>query len=338
MKSKILHILCVLSLLLSASCKDELKVPGPIGGTLKNDCIKRSIGPNVASLQIEFVYAMALPRSDGKILSAKVEASIDGADGTWMENNSYHTNSSGVDIPVLVGNPSVTSGTKTEVVFTADTSAAALRYYYIIPEAAKGKEVSFVFSAEASNGEIVSYSMGPYPVAMMDIQFDLVLTDDNTAQYLSLADMAVLDETTAAANPGKVDLVYLYRVMNAGTTNVFGHALLSPGADAGYFPTGVTLPAGANNATRLRKFNNTLDRHLNRNYGQYVWDNDLITIALDDMPLYALTLPVNGGVWAQTQDGKYKAFVYVNEQNPGTSGSKLPANSIRISMKRYTMK
>lgn len=323
MKSlKILHILCALSLLLATSCKDEVTAPGPIGNILKNDCIKRSIGPNVAGLEIEFVYAIALPRSEGKIISAQVEASIAGAAGTWMEHNSYYTNTSGVNIPVPVGNPSVTSSTKTEVVFTTDTCAAALRYYYKIPESAKGKEVSFVFSAKASNGETVSYPMGSYLIEMMDITFDLEAVD-GTACYLSLADMVIMDEVTAAANPGKIDLVYLYR------SDLIGHALAAPTADPQYIPN-VVIPAGATNNTLVRKFSETYrERHLSRDYGIWVWDKDLISLDFTNMPNYALNLVQHGGVWAQTQDGKYRAFVYVNQ---------LRTNGARISMKRYTMK
>jgi hypothetical protein len=59
---------------------------------LQNDVIKRSLGPNIVTQGIEFAYAMAIPPSKGKLLSAEVEASIPGATGTYLENNSYFTN------------------------------------------------------------------------------------------------------------------------------------------------------------------------------------------------------------------------------------------------------
>jgi hypothetical protein len=96
---------------------------------------------------------MALGFDAGKLTSAQVEATIPGAAGTYLEHRSYYTNSSGDDIGIVVGNPSVTNGGRTEVTFTKDTCAAALRYYYIIPEEARGKSVTFTFSAKASTGE-----------------------------------------------------------------------------------------------------------------------------------------------------------------------------------------
>jgi hypothetical protein len=122
------------------SCeKDEYKVPDPVSA-LSNDCIKRTLGPNIATLPIEFVYAMAIPKSKGKLAFAEVKASIPGAPGTYLEHRSFYTNSSGVDVPVTVGTPSVTDGATTKMNFTVDTSAASLRFYYIVPNEARGKQ------------------------------------------------------------------------------------------------------------------------------------------------------------------------------------------------------
>ena len=60
--SKIYYFFCVLFILFSAACTDELEKTGPIGKELKNDCLKRSLGPNIVGNEIEFVYAMALPQ------------------------------------------------------------------------------------------------------------------------------------------------------------------------------------------------------------------------------------------------------------------------------------
>ena len=330
-----INVICVLFLLFSAACTDDdLKRDGPIGNILKNDCIKRSLGPNVVGLDIEFAYAMALPPEAGKIISANVEASIAGATGTYMENRSFYTNGSGIDVGITVGNPSITSSAKTEVSFTTDTCAATLRYYYMIPEEAKGREVSFTFTANASNGETVSYKMGPYAIANMDMELDLIV-NDGTNCYLSIADMAVYNETEAAANASKIDLIYLYRKISGIT---FEHAFASPSADARYLPD-IILPSGLSNSSLIRKVYGLRDRHLARlQYGIYVDDLDLKTIDFTGMPNYATNVKNEGGMWVQTSDGKYHAYIYVNEVNPGSAGSTLPANSARISMKRYTMK
>ncbi|MFN7279851.1 MAG: DUF4466 family protein, partial [bacterium] len=208
------------------SCeKDEYKVPDPVSA-LSNDCIKRTLGPNIASLPIEFVYAMAIPKSKGKLAFAEVTASIPGAAGTFLEHRSFYTNSSGVDVPVTVGTPSVTNGATTKMNFTVDTSAASLRYYYIVPNEARGQKVKFTFSVTASDGTTAYYEMGPYDVSKMEIKRNIAVSNNNMA-FLSIADMTSYNATSAASNAAKIDLVYLYRT----TPTTFTHGLVAPGAD-----------------------------------------------------------------------------------------------------------
>ena len=324
--SKNLYIICVFSLLFSVACEDDLQKTGPIGKILKNDCLKRSIGPNVVGNEIEFVYAMALPRTEGKILSASVEASIAGAEKTYMEHRSAHADGSGADAWVTVGSPCINSGGKTEVTFIRDTCAAALRYYYIIPEAAKGKDVSFTFKVSASNGETVAYKMGPYKIAKMDMKLDLPVSNGDKC-FISLADMTVYTQTEAAANAAKIDLVYLYRSIPGIT---FGHAFVSPSCDSQYRPD-VSIPSGVNNSSLIRKVYGLRDRHLARGqWGIYVDDIDLQTLDFANMPNYVTNMTVESGLWVETQDRAYRAYIYVNSTN--TNGSAV------ISMKRLAMK
>lgn len=327
---RLIHILCILSVVLFAqSCSDD-----DPDTQLNNDCIKRSLGPNVVGLEIEFVYAMALPSGTGNIVSAQVEATIPGAGGTWLEHHSYHTNAAGEDEGIVIGNPSTTSGSRTEVTFTRDTCAAALRYYYQIPEEARGKDVSFTFSARSSNNETVTYQMGPYKIASMDIALDMIATNEEKC-YISLADMKVYDVAEAAANPSKIDLVYLYRKVDGIT---FEHGFVSPSAGT-EFLQGAVVPSGAANKTTIRKVYGLRDRHLARlQYGVYVDDLDFIELDLTGMPDYAINVKNEGGIWAETQDGKYRAYIYVNEVNPGSSNPQIPDKSARISIKRYMMK
>src|SRR5690606_22015264 len=125
---KYIGILAVV--LFASSCQDDEYTVPEASSHFQNDAIKRSFGPNVAGLEIEFVYAMALGCDQGNIVSAQVEASIPGAEGTYLEHHSYHTGSGGADVGVVVGNPSTTTGNVTTVDFTVDTCAASLRYYY----------------------------------------------------------------------------------------------------------------------------------------------------------------------------------------------------------------
>ena len=310
------------------SCEKEEEYAVPVAKTeLQNDCIKRTIGPNVVGIDLEFVYGIAMGYNTGKITSAKVEASIAGATGTYLEHRSFYTNSSGIDVPVTIGNPSVTTGTVTEVTFTKDTVAAALRYFYRIPEEAKGKEVSFTFSAKASTGETVTYKMGPYLVGKVDMKLDLLLSDNNN-MYLSVADMAVYNAVSAAANPAKIDLVYLYRAI---TGISYLHSLTSPATNPEYMP-GVTLPAGVTNSTKFIKTYGLRDRHLARlQYGIYIDDIDFEKIDFTGAPDYGINMRVESGAWVETSDGKYRAFVFVNKVDN-------TKKEMTVSIKRYTMK
>jgi hypothetical protein len=273
---------------------------------------------------LEFAYAMALPKINGKLVSAEVEASIAGASGTFLEHRSFYTNSSGVDVPVTIGTPSTTVDKLTKVTFNVDTNASTLRYNYVIPEEARGKSVSFTFTATSSDGKTATYKMGPYAISKMAIKKNLAVSNGVNA-FISIEDMAVYNATAAATNAGKVDLVYLYRA----TPTTFTHALVSPGADAAYLP-GVTLPSGVNRSTKLRKVFNLQDRNLsNLQYGIYVDDIDFTQLDMVDMPNYALGLRAEAGVWVETTDKKYRAYIFVNSINA--------AGTAVISIMRYTL-
>jgi len=315
-------ILIMLTSLLACT-KQEYTIPDPVS-QLTNDCIKRTIGPSIVSLPLEFAYAMALPKINGKLVSAQVEASIAGASGTFLEHRSFYTNSSGVDVPVTIGTPSTTVDKLTKVTFSVDTNASTLRYYYVIPEAARGQSVSFTFTANSSDGKTATYKMGPYAISKMSITKNLAVSNGANA-FISIEDMAVYNAASAATNAGKIDLVYLYRA----TPTTFTHALVSPGADAAYLP-GVTLPSGVNRSTKLRKVFGLQDRNLsNLQYGIYVDDIDFQQLDMVDMPNYALGLKAESGVWVETTDKKYRAYIFVNSINA--------AGTAVISIMRYTL-
>ena len=312
-----------LSLTFAACKKQEYAIPDPVS-QLSNDCIKRTVGPSIVSLPIEFTYAMALPASKGKLVSAQVEASIAGAAGTYLENRSFYTSTSGQDVGVTVGSPSVNDGKVTRVAYTVDTNAATLRYFYTIPEEARGSSVSFTFSVTSSDGKTASYKMGPYNVSTMMIKRSMAVVNNATA-YISIENMAVYNSADAATNAGKVDLVYLFRA----TPIPFAHALVSPAADVQYLP-GVTLPGGVNRNTKVLKVFSLQDRNLaNLQYGIYIDDIDFKQIKMADAPNYAIGLKAESGIWVETMDGKYRAYILVNSVNA--------AGSAVISMLRYTL-
>ncbi len=304
-------------LLFIVGCKKQEYALPTAKEELQNDVIKRTQGPNIVGQSIEFAYAMAISPGYGKLISAEVEASIAGAAGTYLDNKTYYTdvNQSGLDVGISIGQPSVTSGTKTTVTFTKDTSAATLRYFYVIPPEARGKSVSFKFSAKSDDGESVSYSMGPYTIAKMDMVRNLAVSNNNLA-YISIADMTVYNAAVAATNAAKIDLVYLYRNL---TTSAFNHALVSPAADTLYLP-GVTLPAGVNRSTKMIKVFNLQDYNLAQlQYGIYIDDLDFEELSFATAPNFAINLKAEAGVWVETADGKYRAYIYINSVNSNGS-------------------
>jgi hypothetical protein len=168
--------------------------------------------------------------------------------------------------------------------------------------------------------------MGPYNISKMDIKRNIRVSNNNDSSYISIEDMAVYNRNTVAANAGKIDLVYLYRATPAS----FMHALVSPAADAQYLP-GITLPAGVNRSTKMRKVFNLQDYNLARiNVGIFVDDKDFQEIVLSDAPNYALGLRAEAGTWVETADGKYRAYIFLNSVNANGSAT--------ISMLRYALK
>ena len=309
------------------SCKKSgYALPTP-SDKLQNQAIKRTLGPNIVGQQIEFAYAMAILPSKGKLVSCAAVASIAGGPGTYMENRSFYTAQNGADVGVPVGTPAVTKDATTTVTYNHDTSAATLRYYYVIPEAARGKTVTITFTATSSDGESISTVMGPYIIAKMDMKLNMKVSDGNL-MYISIGDTAVYNATDAAAHAASIDLVYLYRNI---TTSAFNHALVAPAADPQYLP-GVTLPTGVNRTAKLLKTFNLNDHNLapNEQYGGiFIDDIDFQTIDLSNSPNYTINLKQDAGVWVETADGKYRAYIFFNAVATGTA---------TISMKRYALK
>ncbi len=294
---------------------------------INNKCLKRTQGPNVVGNDIYFVYAMAIPYGSGSLTSCTVEASIPGATETWLENKSYHTNSSGFDEGVVIGDPSVNDGTKTTVTFTTDTCAASLRYYYRIPEEARGESVSFRFTAKADDGRTISLDMGPYQISRQYLKRDITLSKSRC--YISLEDMAAYTLEEAREFPEKIDLVYLWRnKINLGVE--FGHVFASPTADKEWLDN-LEVPETMTRDVHIRKEWGIIDGHLTDepDYGTYIDDIDFETIRLADMPNYCVNMKEKGGMWVETADGKYRAYIYINSLRSTSGGV--------ISIKRYDM-
>ena len=298
-------VLLSFALTLVACDDDPVLLKDPVSA-LSNDCIKRSlpVAPNIVGNEIEFAYAMAIPNELGKLSSAQVVSSIAGATGTYFDPNSYYTNSSGQDIPVKVCSDSETNGTTTVIDFTVDTCAATLRYYYIIPEEARGKDVQFSFSVKASNGQVAEYKLGPYKISKMDMAKNLSVTNDKC--YLSFL------------NEGEAVHIYSKADLQANPSS-------SPKEDMG----GTELPSGFVNNTKMIKVYGLQDRQLSDlQYSKFIDDLDFETIDMSKCTNYILGLKEEAGAWVETADGKYRAYVYIN---------KASASEVTVSVKRYKM-
>lgn len=317
-------------LLALCACDDDPQLLHDAVTSLSNDCIKRSlpVAPNIVNNDIEFAYAMAIPTELGKLASAQVVASIAGAEGTRLDPNSYYTNNSGQDIPVRVANDSQTSGGTTSVEFSVDTCASTLRYYYKIPEEAKGKEVQFTFSVKSSNGQTAQYKMGPYKISKMDMTLNQTVTPQNC--FLSFGNegeaVHVYSAEEVKNDPSllpKIDLMYAY-----STKADLGHAVYTASSPAEYMD-GAALPEGFVNDTRMLKMYGLTDRQLaDLQYNKYIDDLDFLTLNMDKTINYILGLKEESGIWLETADGKYRAYVFVNSTEN---------ENMVISVKRYPM-
>lgn len=320
-----LLLFCLIVLL--ANCSDDAYEIPQAGEGLQNDLIKRSVGPNVVGTTIDFAYAAAISSEQSLLSTITVESSIVGAAGTGLENVSYHTNSSGLDVGVQVGAPAVQEGNSWKVNFTTDTTAATLRYHYVIPEEARGQSIVFTFKAKAKDGKEISIKTEPYEISNMSMQLDLVGKDGETA-FFSIEDMKWYNASEAVTKADKIDLIYLYRNL---PTITFGHSLVSPSADPMYLPN-LTLPNGVDRKSKFVKAWQLQDQQLARlQYGVYVDDVDLLGKSFTDAPDFAINLKAESGLWVETADGKYRAYIFINALNN-------VSKEIKVSIKRLTVK
>lgn len=326
-----------------ASCKASEKYLADPITNLNSRCIKRSLGPNLVGRQIEFAYAMAIPKAVGSLASARVVATIAGAGTTYLDSLSRNTSLSGTEVGVKVASASVNTGNSTDIVFLPglDTIAATLRYFYVIPEEARGKTVSFTFSVTGSNGRTHSLRMGPYTISNMDIATGINLsTAAAGAKFISITDMRAYTPAQISSDPTiapRIDLVYL---SNDSTIN-FKHALYSPAAVPGdpLASRLITLPAGMTNNTLMRKTNEIRDRQLSGDRGVYVDDIDLLSVNFANSQNFYVGLGQYAGTWLQTQDGVYRAYLYISTASTPSTPPAAPVTPIMtVNIKRLTIK
>ena len=327
------------------SCSDD------DDSTLRNDLIKKTVAPAIAGEKIEFAYAMGTQM--GQLGQAEARASISGAEGTGFELNSWFTArnklvvngvtyQAGDDVPVQTVKDASTNGaTSTATMMDkvdehymnpavafgtsqASLIAATVRYAYVVPAEAKGKNISFTFSSTSSTGAKASYSTPSYPVSKMDMK-RLIELGNEGACYFSIEDMKAYtkEEVTTQSLASKIDFIYIYQAKLNGYD--YKHSFVSPGTDPKYI-----VPAGATNKTPMEKRANVRDAQLKGEAPNvYIDDVDFQSLDLGAAVDYALTFSKDDGAFMKTANGKYAAYVYVNKIDD--------SGKMTISIKRYPL-
>ncbi len=335
------------------SCSDD------DDSTLNNDLIKKTVAPAIVGEKLEFAYAMGA--QSGRLKTAEAIASIPGATGTNFEPYSWFTArtqttidgveyAAGKDIPLKTvkdfstnGNvstasmedkideiymkPYVTYGNKVDLI------AATIRYFYVVPEEAKGKTVSFEFRSESTTGASASYRTPSYTVSKMDMK-RLINMESGRECYFSIEHMAAYTKEEVAAQnlADKIDFIYMYQERLDGFT--YNHSFVSPGTDPKFIAIDGMIPSGSTNKTVMEKRANVRDAQLKGSIPNvYIDDIDFQTLDLSAAVDYALNFNKDDGAFMKTADGKYAAYVYVNSLPDFNNG----INHMTVSIKRYPL-
>ncbi len=311
------------------SCKKDDESP------LKNQFIKRTNQPMIVGDSIYFAYGAG--SLNGGLSTMQVVASIPGAQGTGFESITHRMTPAGTEETKVVAT-SVETHDVTSTANLIDTNATTLRYYYVIPEAARGKQISFAFSVTNKAGNKASTSTPYYTISKMDIKRnDMMIATTTDKRYFSIADMKAytFDEVEAGNLSAKIDFIYSYAatISPSGTAYAYKHTFVSPATNSIYFPAGFTIP------DKWTKNSTAMERKI----GTMVYDGQLkmdpsITIFIDDMDLinqsftnsanYVINMTKDGGIFMKTADGKYTAFIYINNVEDANM-------KVIFSMKRY---
>ena len=298
-----------------------------IESVITNDFLKKTESPPVVGEKLEFAYAMATKIGNLSKVSAIV--TYPGLTGTGFETKSYRTNSSGAEIGVIVADTLTVNNTSTAT-FKIDTNASTLRYTYIVPPEAKGKTINVTFKVESSDGKSISVTTPRYKISKVDIAKNIIMTNNN-ACYFSLETMKSYTEAQVISQnlQSKIDLVYIYSATSGLYT--YGHALVSPGTESTYL-NGKVIPSDfVKNISRLEKKAFINDMLLSGIVpATYVDDIDFETFNLSQAASFVLDLKTasRNSVFVESADGKYRAYLYVN--NATTS-------NLTFSLKRFTV-
>ena len=308
------------------SCSDD------DDSTLRNDLIKKTVAPAIAGEKIEFAYAMGaqmgqLGQAEARASGVTYQAGDDVPVQTVKDvstNGATSTATMMDKVDEHYMNPTVAFGTS-----QASLIAATVRYAYVVPAEAKGKNISFTFSSTSSTGAKASYSTPSYPVSKMDMK-RLIELGNEGACYFSIEDMKAYtkEEVTTQSLASKIDFIYIYQAKLNGYD--YKHSFVSPGTDPKYIAIAGIVPAGATNKTPMEKRANVRDAQLKGEAPNvYIDDVDFQSLDLGAAVDYALTFSKDDGAFMKTANGKYAAYVYVNKIDD--------SGKMTVSIKRYPL-
>jgi|GEM_PF-73290 len=309
---------------------------------IKNDFLKKTISPAIVGEKLEFAYAMGT--TSGKLGTAEVTASIAGGEGTIFDLNSYYTHRlatelvingvtyrSGDEVPLRTVKETSTNGSLTTATMEdkideiylkpsvpygankVDMIAATVRYYYTVPEEARGKEVSFTFSSKSSDGESASVRTPSYKISKMDMKRLIDLTSADRC-YFSIENMAAYTKAEVEARnlADKIDFIYIYQD-KLGDYD-YGHTFVSTGTDPKYVAIPSLIPSGWTKvSTPMERRIDVRDAQLKGSIPNvFIDDVDFETLNLEKAVDYTFGILKDQGAFMKTADGKYAAYIYVN--------------------------
>lgn len=320
--SKISIMALAIALLVSCSGKDT-----DTASCLGNDCINRYYYvPYIVGSEMEFAYAMFMPKGTGRIDEAKVTCSIPGAEGTYLENNAYDTDEYGQDRPHRIGPPCTADNGCYIVKFEVDTVAATLRFHYVIPEEARGRNIRFHFDVKAGS-QRASYDTPEYQVRKMDMKLDIAMTKSRC--FFSMEDMAAYTAEEAESAGATIDFVWGYSTAFGANEDRSFFANAARLEKFSSFFSQTTPVVQLNDTRKMYRFT-IIEPQLSRQEfdGFYIDDRDFETLKLDCDSDGLIGINNRNGFWMETSDGKYRAYVYCNA---------ISAEACTISVKRYKL-
>ena len=299
--------------------------------------LDKSYGPIIVGQQVDFSFAIA-SNDDSSLKNFEISASIAGQAGTTVDTKCYWTLLDGVTYnKVMLSGIStvgkVTAGSVIDGIIWETGSASGysskavtIRYSYIVPEEARGKNLQFNVRYTTVKGSEQSFSTITYNVEKMDMVKDIVLTDlaSNTGKnYFSISELKAYTkaEVESLNKSAAIDFVYRYAttpIVTPGGNSITLNTCISAASNLIYLNNNYVPASWTKNATLIeaRKWD---DMQLKGNTpNSYITDLDIKSTSFNGKTFGEFNLKKDFSVVAKTADGKYCAFIYLKSVSAGT--------------------